>query len=281
MFTLSAFADEVVEDLGDQMDALEAQGVKHIELRNVWGKGVLDLTDEEVARVKSETAARGFGISAIGSPIGKIKVTDPFDPHVEKFRRAVWTAKELGAEYIRLFSYFIPKGDDPAAHRDEVMRRMRAKVEIAEQEGVTLLHENERDIYGDTGERCADILAEVRSERLKAIFDPANFVQAGEDALGCWERLKDLVVYFHIKDARAEGGKVVPAGEGDGNIEAILRDAVSRGFDGFASLEPHLKKAGRFGGKTGPELFKVAADALKGVIAKAGGGVREATTSLP
>lgn len=274
MFTLSAFADEVAEDLKDQMDCLEKEDVKHIELRNVWGKGVLDITDEEVARVRSETRARGFGISSIGSPIGKIKITDPFEPHVERFRRAIRVAKELDAPYIRLFSYFLPKGEDPARYRDEVMRRMAAKARIAEEEGVTLLHENEADIYGETADRCLDIHRTVTSERLRMTFDPANFVQAGEDTIACWGKLKDLVLYIHIKDAVRSDGHNVPAGEGDGNIEAILREAVGRGYDGFASLEPHLQVAGRFRGHTGPDLFKVAADALKGVIARAGGEIR-------
>ncbi|MHC5057600.1 MAG: sugar phosphate isomerase/epimerase family protein [Planctomycetota bacterium] len=275
MFTLSAFADEVSADFTEQMDVLEREGVKHIELRGVWGKNVLDLTDDEVARVKEESAARGFGFSAIGSPIGKIKIGDDFKPHVERFRRALWVAKELSCPGIRLFSYNMPKGEDPAGSRDEVMRRMRAKVEIAEAEGVTLLHENERDIYGDTGERCLDILNEVKSDRLEAIFDPANFVQCGEDTLECWGKLKSRVKYFHVKDSRADC-TVTPAGEGDGRFVEIFTEAVAMGFDGFASLEPHLQHAGRSEGKTGPELFKVAADALKGVIAKAGTEIRKA-----
>ena len=134
MFTLSAFADEVAKDLSEQMDVLEAEGVKFIEIRRVWGKGVLKLTDEEVARVKEEATARGFGFSAIGSPIGKIKIDGDFDAHIKDFKRAVWVAKELACPNIRLFSYFIPKEDDAAKYRDEVMRRMRAKVEIAEAE---------------------------------------------------------------------------------------------------------------------------------------------------
>jgi len=273
MFTLSAFADEVAKDLDEQMDVLEREGVKFIELRRVWGKGVLTLTDDEVARVKEESSARGFGFSAIGSPIGKIKIDDDFDAHLKDFRRAIEIAKELSCPNIRLFSYFIPKGEDAADYRDEVMRRMRAKVEIAEAEDIMLLHENESRIYGDVGERCLDILTEVKSDKLEAIFDPANFVQCKEDTLECWAKLKDRVKYFHIKDAETSG-KVVPAGVGAGNFVEILTDAVKRGFDGFASLEPHLAHAGSSYGDTGPELFKVAADALKGVIAKAGGEIR-------
>ncbi len=207
MFVLSAFGDEVSPDLTEQMDVLEAEGVKFIEVRNVWGKNVLDLTDGEVEKVKTEMAARGFGVSAIGSPIGKYPVGDPFEPHLTRFRRAVWVAKELDASGIRLFSYYA-KGVDPAGVREEVMKRMRAKVEIAEAEGVTLLHENEKGIYGETGGRCRDLFVTVESKRLRMTFDPANFVQAGEDALTCWEELKDHVVYFHIKDAVAHSGRI-------------------------------------------------------------------------
>jgi len=275
VFTLSAFADEVADDLAEQMNVLEGEGVKYIELRGVWKKNVLDLTDEEVERVRKETRARGFKISAVGSPIGKIKIDEPFEPHLERFRRAIRIAKALGTGYIRIFSYFLPKGRDPGEFREEVLRRMRAKVELAEKEGVTLLHENERDIYGETGERCLDIHRSVPSKRLRMTFDPANFVQAGEDALACWGKLKDFVVYFHMKDARRDK-TVTPVGQGDGQVEAILREAVARGFDGFLSLEPHLMHAGQFSGQTGPQLFKVASDALKALVGRVGGRIRKA-----
>lgn len=274
MFTLSAFADEVSDDLGEQMDVLESEGVRHIELRGVWGKNVLDLTDEEVAKVKEQVGKRSFGISAIGSPIGKIKIGDPFEAHLTRFRRAISVAKTLDAPYIRLFSYFMPEGEDPASHRDEVLRRMGAKVALAEAEGVTCLHENEREIYGDVAPRCLDIHESVPSERLKATFDFANFVIVGQDTLEAWKALKPVVAYFHIKDARADGA-ICPAGEGDGKLVEILRDAASSGFDGFLSLEPHLAHAGRFTGKTGPDLFRVAVSALRGVVEKAGGKLAE------
>lgn len=273
MFVLSAFADEVADDLSEQMDVLEREGVKHIELRGVWGKNVLDLTDEELERIRRDMSRRGFRISAIGSPIGKVKVSDPFEPHLERFRRALEIAKRLEAPYIRLFSYFIPKDRNRDEFREEVLRRMQAKVELAEREGITLLHENEREIYGETGRHCLELHKSIPSQRLRMTFDPANFVQAGEDPLECWSMLKEYVVYFHMKDARKDK-TVTPVGQGDGHVEEILREAVARNFDGFLSLEPHLKHAGQFYGRTGPELFKVASDALKGLVAKVGGKIR-------
>lgn len=266
MFRLSGFADEISPDPETQLAVLEDEGIGHLELRGVWKKNVLDLTDEERGRFKGMLDERGVEVSAIGSPIGKVKIGDPFQPHLERFERAVDCARFFGAPYIRLFSYFLPEGEDPARFRDEVVSRMREKAARAREAGVTLLHENEKRIYGDTGERCGDILDVVDSPALKACFDPANFVQCGEEPLSCWERLKDRVAYFHIKDAVASTNEVKPAGEGDGRIADILKDASARGFDGFLSLEPHLKAAGTFDGFSGPERFKAASQALKKLL---------------
>ena len=270
MFTLSAFADEVSDDFAEQMDILEAEGVKHIELRGILGKNVADLTMDEAKKVKSMMDDRGFALSAIGSPIGKIKISDDFGPHLEKLKHCVELAGFFGAPYIRLFSYFIPEGDDPAEYRDEVMKRMQAKTDAAAGSDVILLHENERHIYGDTGPRCKDILDTVNSPKLRGIVDPANYVICGEDPYDCWTSMKDETVYFHVKDATKEG-KVQPAGLGDGRFGDIFKELVESGFDGFASLEPHLSKAHASRGETAPDLFKWAADSLKKVIDEAGG----------
>src|ERR1039457_404079 len=87
-------------------------------------------------------AARGIRTSSVGSPIGKIAITEDFEPHLARFSRALHVAGVLGAPYIRLFSFFMPAGDDPAWHRDEVLRRMTALVTAAKGHDVVLLHEN-------------------------------------------------------------------------------------------------------------------------------------------
>ena len=266
MFELSGFADEISPDPEEQLRVLEEEGIRHLELRGVWKKNVLDLTDAERERFKGMLDENGIGVSAIGSPIGKMKIGDPFEPHLERFERAMDCARFFGTKHIRLFSYFLPEGEDASRFRDEVISRMREKAARAEKAGLTLLHENEKHIYGDTGARCLDILDAVDSPALKCCFDPANFVQCGEDPLSCWELLKEHVAYFHIKDALASTGEVKPAGGGDGKIAEILRDAQTRGFYGFLSLEPHLKAAGTFDGFSGPERFKTAARALKDLL---------------
>jgi sugar phosphate isomerase/epimerase len=267
MWTLSAFADEISTDLAVQLATLAAEEIRHIEFRCVWNKNDLDLSDAEIARVKAALAERGVRVSSIGSPIGKIMITDDFAPHLERFRRALQVAAMLEAPFVRVFSFFIPAGDDPARHRAEVLSRMRRLAQETEGSGVTLLHENEKEIYGDTPARCLDLLTQVDSPILRAAWDPANFVQCGvrPHSQG-YAALRPLIAYVHIKDALLDSGQVVPAGQGDGQLRETLAALRESGFDGFFSLEPHLASAGTFSGFSGPDLFRVAAGAFKDLL---------------
>jgi sugar phosphate isomerase/epimerase len=152
-----------------------------------------------------------------------------------------------------------------APHREEVLRRMRAKLDYmtTNSPALTLVHENEKGIYGDTGRRCLDLMAAINSPKLRSAFDFANFVQVGERPPENWKLLKPFTAHIHIKDALLSDGHIVPAGKGDGGIAQVLPDAYQSGYRGFLSLEPHLAADKQFGGFTGPDLFKVAADALK------------------
>lgn len=267
-FTLTGFADEIAPDLDSQLDLLDDLGISHLDLRKVDETNVVEWDDAKVERVKATLDERGFGVSSLGSPIGKIPVTDPFEPHLETFEHALDLAETFDTDYIRLFSYYIPEGDDPADHREEVLRRMRAKTELAEERGITLLHENEKDIYGDTPARCRDLYANVESPNFGAIFDPANYLEIGCEAYpDALLQVVEFVDYLHIKDAHlGTRGEMVPAGEGDGEIEATLRAMRDRGFEGFASLEPHLLEAGERAGYSGPDGFTRAYDALAAIL---------------
>ena len=265
MIRLSGFADEIGPDLDLQIQTLAGENMRYLELRGVWDTNVLDFTDEQRARIKKRLDDDGIGVSSIGSPIGKVRIDEPWADHVERFKAALDAAEFFEAPYIRLFSYYPPEGGSIADHRDEVIRRLNEQVEMAEGRPVTLLHENEKDIYGETAEACLDIAENVPGMGL--IFDPANFVQVGVGPAEAWAALKDHVLYFHIKDALIESGQIVPAGEGDGDIPQILREAVSeRDYDGFISLEPHLAVAGQFDGFSGPDLFKKAVRTLKKIL---------------
>ena len=271
MWTLTGFADEISPELEEQLEILARESINYMELRSVWNTNVLDLTDAELERVRVRTAERGIGISSIGSPIGKVPVTDSFGPHLERFRRALYAADVMGAPYIRVFSFFIPEDQEPALYRDEVLERMGVLAGEAEDSGVTLLHENEKEIYGGVPSRCLDILAGVGSPALRAAWDAANFVQCGiRPYKEGYASLRPYVEYVHVKDALSGSDTVVPAGEGDGQWPETLTALRASGFDGFFSLEPHLASAAMYSGFSGPELFRKAAGVFKDLLRRQG-----------
>lgn len=270
-WTLSGFADEISPDLDTQLATLAAAGIGHLELRGVWDTNVLDLTDAELDRIASALRAHGVRVSAIGSPIGKIPIGADFAPHLAKFHRAVAIAQRLEAPYVRIFSFFMPEGEDPARHRAAVLDRLARLVEAAEGSNVTLLHENERHIYGDTPARCLDLLTAIASPRLRMTWDPANFVLCGvRPFTDGYAALRPFIAYVHVKDALFATGQVVPAGAGDGEWRETLAALRASGFDGFFSLEPHLLAAGPFAGFSGPDRFLQAAAAFKALLAENG-----------
>ena len=277
-FILSAFADEIDPALDVQMDVLEQHEISYIEIRGVDGKNITQYPLDEVKAIKEQLDDRGFKISAIGSPIGKINITDDFGPHLELFKHTLEIAKILEIRYIRMFSFYIPEGEKPESYREEVMNRWRQFMQAAQGTGITLLHENEKGIYGDTPQRCLDLVREINSEDMKLIFDPANFVQCDVETYPeAFELLKDHIAYMHIKDALYSDHSVVPAGKGDGKVKEILESLHKRGFEGFLSIEPHLwnfvgfaelenRKVEASTEDSGPEKFAIAAFALKKLI---------------
>ena len=276
MFTLSAFADEISPDPLLQIDTLKSCGVHHIEFRSILGANVLNLTDLQIQEFKALLDRNGFKLSAIGSPIGKIKIDDPFEPHLEKLRRAIHLCNVLGTKNIRIFSYYPPDNFDGnwTKWRSEVMSRLTQKCELAAKAGVRLIHENEHRIYGDSPERVVDLFSTLRQRFdgsvIGAVYDAANYVFCGFDSWQGWQMTKAWTVHLHIKDWTAGQQHGSLAGEGQGRIPDVIMDAVKMSYAGFATLEPHLLGGGPTGGVTGPELFPKAVAAFKAILDKAG-----------
>jgi sugar phosphate isomerase/epimerase len=269
--TLSGFADEISPDPRVQLATLAAESITHLELRSAWSVNVADFTAAQLAAFRALLDDAGVRVSAIGSPIGKIPVGAPLRPELDRMRQVAGTAHELGTPIVRVFSFFIPSGEAPGRYRAQVIDRMAALAQIAAAEGLVLAHENEKEIFGDTPARCADLIASVDSPALRATFDAANFVQCGvRPFTDGYPLLRPYLVYLQVKDALAATGEVMPAGEGDGQVRETLAALRDSGFAGFMSLEPHLARAGRFGGFSGPEAFTRAVRALKSLLDELG-----------
>ncbi len=271
-YKLCAFADEASKNVDKQIEAMLANGIDYLEIRGVDGENVSGITVEKAKEVREKLEANGLAVWSIGSPYGKIKITDDFAPHLDKFKYGLELAHVLGAKNIRLFSFYVPQGEADG-YTDAVLERLSAFRDAAKGSGIQLCHENEKGIYGDVADRCVRI--QEAFPDIKAVFDPANFIQCGQDTKDAWEKLYPYVEYMHIKDALADG-KVVPAGKGIGNLPWLL--SQYRGE--VLTLEPHLSvfkgleeleggdrpKVGEYKYPSGRAAFDAAAAALKEII---------------
>ena len=274
-----AFADEAGADIDSQIAAMKRNGLSGLEIRNVDGTNVSDITIEKAKEVKEKLDANGLITWSVGSPIGKISINDDFPAHLDKLKHTLDIADILKAKNIRIFSFYIPEGTAHKDCKEEVIDRMGAMLDVAHGTGIELCHENEKGIYGDTAERLLDLHKSFPA--LKGIFDCANFVQCGVDTLDAWEKLKSYIHYLHIKDSLYDG-TVVPAGMGAGNVEKILRMYIEQGgrcvtmephlavFEGLSELERKGEESniGKYSYRSNDEAFDAACEAFKNIRSK-------------
>ncbi len=271
-FTFAAFADEADPAIEKQIVALRENGIPYLEIRGVDGENISKVTPEKAREVRELLDANGIAVWSIGSPYGKMKIRDDFAGHLDAFRRGLETAQILGAKRMRIFSFYVPANEAEAC-ADTVFEYLDCFQTAARGSGITLCHENEKGIYGDIASRCAKIHHTFPD--IKAVFDPANFVQCGEDTKEAWVLLAPSVEYMHIKDALANG-TVVPAGKGNGNIPYLLERYCGE----VLTLEPHLSvfkgldaleagektKLGIYQYPSARAAFDAAVAALKGIL---------------
>ena len=273
-----AFADEANPNIDGQIKAMKRNALQGLEVRNVDGVNVSDITLEKAKEVKTKLDANGLITWSIGSPIGKIDIeNDDFKAHLEKLKHTLEIANVLDSKNIRMFSFYMPEGKEISNYKNEVIDRLGQMYEIAKEYGMLLCHENEKGIYGDIPERCLELHKAL--PELKGIFDPANYVQCGVDTLKAWDMLKDYIYYMHIKDAKADG-TVVPAGMGDGNVEKVVKNFIEKGgnsftiephltvFEGFSHLERKGEKSeiSEYGYPDSDTAFDAACNAFKGIL---------------
>ena len=271
MIRLCAFSDEAAKDLAGQADALERNKIRLTELRSVDGKNVRDLTLREAREIARYLEGRGISVWSVGSPLGKIDLAAADEKYLDTVSHVCELARELGTDKVRAFSFFHAYGE-----RSQVIDYCNAMAERAAALGVTLYHENEKEIYGDTAARVRELMAGLRG--WKFVYDPANFLQVGERAEDTLP-LAGNCAYFHIKDVIAATGELVPAGFGDGEIVRLMD--YTHG-DKTLTLEPHLALFESFSQIDGGEMkhkfifrnreeaFDAAATALKNILEQCG-----------
>ena len=266
-FTISGFGDEIADDPAEQLDVLAGLDIHHLDLRGAWGKNVLNFDEDDVRRLTALLAEKGARVAMIASPVGKSQIGEPAAYEQGRLDTAIRLAEAFGTPLVRMFSFY-HEGVSHADCRDEVVSRLGAWAQAAERAGVTLLLENEGDLWGDTPERCRDILATVDSPALRLTLDTGNFASLGIASYDtAYGMLRPWLSHIQIKDVRREPKQVVPAGQGDGQIPQVLAAARRDGYQGYLSLEPHLAIAGKAGGFSGAALFGTAATALRAILA--------------
>lgn len=278
-FMLSAFADEASKTLEGQIAALQRNNFPYLEPRDIDG-GILTKTDEELTEVRKMLDDAGISVYSLGSPIGKYKAALPFQPHWEKFLRALDICHQLGAKYMRVFSFFTPQ-ESLAEYRDVVLTRLQLMVQRAKADGITLCHENESKIYGQNPTEIKDILDNVPG--LMGVFDAANLIMNDQDPMAGFEATAEKLQYVHMKDAIAKYKTTIAVGCGEGRYDEVLQkvDAMTDrtvtltlephlfGFKAFKEIDSHeLKTAVTYG--SADEAFDAAATALKTVLTNIG-----------
>ncbi len=235
-YILSGFADEFDKDIDGQLAMMHEQGLEYFEPRSVaMGLNLADCTIEQAKEIKRKMDSYNIKVSAIGSPLGKVKLSDDLDAHMEKTKHVCEIAGILGTDKVRMFSFYPHEGKTLKECRNESIENVGRMLDIADSFNITFCHENEHDVYGENIENCVDLLKTFNG-RLKAVFDMGNFVLCGCDPLKAYEEIGPYTEYFHIKDATASGA-IVPPGCGEAKIAEIL---AMHKKPTFVSLEPHL-----------------------------------------
>ena len=275
-YRLCAFADEADPMLTGQNAAMQRNGIQLLEIRGVDGENISVLSPAKVKEVAHLLKENGIAVWSIGSPTGKVTLSDNWDAHMDSFKGMLDSAAILGASAFRLFSFYEAQNE-----KNEVIDRLGTLCDLAKGYDVKLCHENEKGIFGDTPQRVRQLLDAL--PQLGGIFDPSNYIQCSADILPAWELLKDRTDYLHVKDAKKDG-TVVPAGYGVGHLDTVVPDFLRRGGQ-VLTLEPHLadfvglhglEQEGErttlgsklFSYRDNNESFDASVNALKAILAK-------------
>lgn len=280
---ITGFIDEIDKTFIEELDVVKSLSMSYVELRSINGKNISEIPLDEIINIKNELEKRELKVSSIGSPIGKIRIKDDFKSHLKKYKHILKICEILNVKYIRIFSFFVSK-EEKKIYEKEVYSRINMLLDEIKDKNIILLHENEKDIYGDNIESCLKLIKNINNPQFKLIFDMANFVQVGEKPLKAYENLKNYIEYFHLKDAKILSNENVLIGTGDGDIKEILSKLCKKNYTGFLSLEPHLTnfstlqqlelndiRGRKVYYESGEEVFRLTYETVKNIIETLGG----------
>ena len=248
---LTGFADEASQDFDRQLEATKALGWNAIESRNIAGKNIHDISDEEFEVVCQKLDAANVKINCFGSAIANWakNVNDSFDITLAEVERAIPRMQRLGTKLIRIMSYARCEGEEQYAQ--ERFKRLTEVVRLFKAAGIQPVHENCMNYGGMSWKHTLELMENVPG--LKLIYDTGNspfmkdYAKGGDVWQDSWEfysNIKQHISYIHIKDTLnpVDGGKetYTMLGEGQGYVKEIIADLKADGYDGGISIEPHL-----------------------------------------
>lgn len=260
---MTGFADEASANPDVQIAVTKELGWNNIESRTIaapsGNKNIASLTDAEFDVFAGKLADAGVRVNCYGSGIANWSkpITEAPDPSYAELENAIPRLAKLGTKMVRVMSFAVPKEIVPVSwdYADEVVKRMKHLTRLAEDAGLTLVHENCKNWGGLSFEHTLYLMDKINSPAFKLVFDTGNPVfnddvrgEAPYPRQSAWEfysHVREFVAYVHIKDGfvRDDGEQVFTfAGEGNGEVARVLEDLIVRGYDGGFSIEPHMGK---------------------------------------
>jgi sugar phosphate isomerase/epimerase len=255
---LGAITDEFSPDLETAARAMSEAGLEGAELRMISGKNVVDLTDEELAGAIGTVRGYGLEIVSIASPLLKCVLPDSpdvderfhkdmfasaatFDDQPRIAARTFEIAKRTGAKIVRVFSYW--RTIRPEECFDRIVEALSSLAVQAGREGLVIGLENEHACNVATGAELARALEAVNHPNLKAVWDPANALVAGESPFpeGYGAVVRGRIAHVHAKDCWIRDGQPVwgPLGECQIDWRGQIRALLDDGYEGWINLETH------------------------------------------
>ena len=139
---LTGFADEVSQNIEDQIKVTKELGWNSIEARSIGGSNIHDICEPEFERVCNLLSEHEIYVNCFGSTIANWskKVSDPFDISVEEVERAILRMRRLDVKLVRIMSYARFAGEHQ--YKEERFRRLNIICSRFLDAGITPVHEN-------------------------------------------------------------------------------------------------------------------------------------------